>query len=353
MARTKSVPRRSAAAGSTWSRRGYRSGGVTSRVGLKITSRKGAYKPRQKRNFQRRRAPFVETKNQTDEIVALKTGNATGTPVDEIRRTTEPLKIDMGTWTSNTSIDPVELNIFPIQAFLNMNKGLDTSDMIGNTIYSKYLKCKVEFQLPYGGNQIRHPCDMFLIHGFVTAPTNNTFSTTPTMTAFTRKNLNDHIKEQLEQYFNQRSDKLQYIPKRTSNIKFLGYRKLKVKRNSNLGPDPQAIVAVTGTPDHSGDPVSHIGSTVANYGAHPVINMTCTWPMKRKVVYNLGTAGATATALDFNYPNHSWLPFMALYNPTAVEFLNNLIYPGNAAGGAPKSPEMYIRYNSVHYFTDS
>jgi hypothetical protein len=313
-------------------------------VYMRKTTAKGAYRKNAKRNMGRRRAPFVETKNQTDEVVALKTGNATGTPVDTIRRTTEPLKINYGTWAAaaDGGPTPVELNIFPIQSFLNMNKGLDTSDMIGNTVYSKYLKCKVEFQLPYGNNQIRHPCDMFLIHGFVTAPTNNTFHTTPTMTAFTRSNLNDHIKEQLEQYFNQRSDKLQYIPKRTSNIKFLGYRKLKVKKSSNLGVDPNTMA------------VSASGVTsILNAGAHPVINMTCSWPMKRKVVYNLGTAGATATALDFNYPNHSWLPFMALYNPTAVEFLQNTIYPGDSAGGAPKSPDMYIRYNSVHYFTDS
>ena len=308
---------------------------------LKKTTKKGAYAKSAKKNFQKRRAPFTETKQQTDVLVAAKTGNMTGTAIDNIRLTTEPLEIAY----KDTAGNPKELTILPLNSFMNMNQGFDESDMIGQNVFSKYLKCKLEISLPSGGNQIRHPCDMYLIHGFITQPIGNTLHTVPDMLNFTRNDYTEHIEEQLLEYFNQRSDKLSYIPKKTSNVKFLGYRKLKVKRSSNLGPDPQAIVTVTGSDDL-------IGSTVAQYGAHPVINMSCNWPMMRKTHYVKGQAGTTATPLDFYYPNYSWLPFVALYNPTAHEFLSTITYPGSGPS-TNDPPKMFVRYNSIHYYTDS
>lgn len=317
----------------TRAKRRYR---ATGRKPLVKTTAKGAYKRVRKNNFQKRRAPFVETKTQTDVLVAAKTGNVTTTPVDSIRLTTLPLQISYG-----TSAAPNELTILPLNSFMNMNQGFDESDMIGTNIYSRYLKCKLEFQLPYGGNQIRHPCDMYVIHGFVTQPIGLTLHTVPDHLSFTRADYTEHIKEQIEQYFNQRSDKLDFIPKRTSNLKILGYRKLKVKNSSNLGPPP--VMSATGD-----------GYTSATFqqGSHPLVNMSCSWPMKRKVHYLKGAAGTTATPLDFYYPNFSWLPFVALYNPTAHEFLSTVTYPGSAPN-TNNPPEMFVRYNSIHYFSDS
>ena len=335
MARTKSAPQRRDR------RRMIHKDFVAGRKqSLRVTSKKGAYNKARKKNFMVRRSPFIETKNQTDLIVSLKAGNATGTPQDTLRMTTEPLKIDYQRvipGSSPPAYEPKELTILPLNSFMNMNQGFDSSDMIGNTVFSKYLKCKIEFQLPYGSNQIRHPCDMYLVHGFVTQPIGNTLHTLPEALDFTRANYTEHIEEQLLQYFNQRRDKLEFIPKATSNIKFLGYKKLKVKRSSNLGPDPNAMSD---------------GNNVFQYGSHPLVNMTVDFPMMRKVHYEQGTAGTTTTPLPFYYPNYSWLPFVALYNPTAHEFLSTVTYPGPSAG-SNDPPEMYVRYNSIHYFSDS
>lgn len=333
MARTKSTPRQTPRmfAGRTTV---IHSGGH--RGAMKRTTKKGAYKKTAKKYMVRRRQPMVETKHQTDVLVSAKSGNLTGTAVDELRITTEPLQISYGTGTGSTAVGK-ELTLFPITSFMNMNQGFDTSDMIGNSIFSKYLKCKLEFQLPYGGNQIRHPCDMWLIHGFITQPIGNTLHTMPEQGDFTRTNYLEHIQEQLEQYFNQRSDKLDYIPKRTSNVKFLGYRKLKVKKAGNLGPPP----------------VAQLDSTnIYGAGSHPLINMTVTWPTMRKIHYEKGTAGTTNTPLEFYYPNYAWLPFVGLYNPTAKEFLSTVTYPGSTPGSLD-SPKMFVRYNSIHYWTDS
>lgn len=296
---------------------------TTNKGALRKTTRKGAYNPARKANFQKRRQPFVETKQQTDVLVALKAGVTTPGAVDDtIRLTTSPLSLSNGT-TGNVT----EMNLLPIFAFNNMNKGLDASDMIGNSVYSRYLKTKLEFELPSGTSAIRHPCDVYVIHGFVTQPLGRTLNSTPTMGTTERSSINNHITEQIQEYFNQRLDKLQFIPKRTSNIKILGYRKLKVKQNNQLGVDTTVAASSIGT-DY--------------VGAKPLINMVCNWPMKRKVHYVQGTSN---NQLEFNYPNYAWLPFLCVYNPTAGDFLDNQRYP--------VEPKIKVRYNSIHYFSDS
>ena len=304
---------------------------------LAKTTRKGAYKPARKAAFQKRRAPFVETKQQTDVIVALKAGLTPGqAAIDTIRVTTSPLEISNGVHGSGT---PNTLTLLPINSFNQMNKGLEHSDMIGDSVYSRYLKCKLEIDLPFGQRCIKHPCDLYLIHGWITHPVGNTVHTNPTKIAFTRTQLNEHIQEQLQQYFNQRLDKLSYIPKKTSNIKIEGYRKVKPQLNNSLGAPASAVMFA-----------NNMGGVVQDsVGSPPIVNMTCNWNTKRKVNYVLGTDNITqpGTALPFNYPNYSWLPFMCLYNPTALKFLDPNIYT------AQYEPKFNVRYNSAHYFSDS
>lgn len=290
---------------------------------LRKTTKKGAYKPARKQAFANRRRPFVETKQQTDTLVALKAGVTIPGQVDDtIRLTTSPLSLSNGVVGNVT-----EMNLLPIFAFYNMNKGLEPSDMIGSSVYSRYLKTKLEFELPKGDNAIRHPCDVYVIHGFVTQPLGYTLNTAPTANTAERSSLQNHIRDQVLQYFNQRLDKLEFIPKRTSNIKILGYRKLRVQNSAQLGVDT-AVAA---------------SSMATNYvGAKPLINMTCNFPMKRKVHYVEGTSN---NSLQYHYPNYAWLPFIAIYNPTAGDFLDTQLYANE--------PKIKVRYNSIHYYSDS
>lgn len=308
---------------------------------LKTTTRKGAYGKGAKRNFQKRRAPFVETKQQTDQIVAIKAGVTTATPVDDILLTTEQQSINFGTFVQGGTNLPNTLTVFPVQAFLQMNNGLGTTDIVGASVFSRYLKTKIEFQLPWGQNQIKHPCDMYLIHGWVTLPLGANDHTTPSRTDMTRENVQDHIQEQVIEYFNQRTDKLQYIPKKTNNLKIEGYRKLKLKNHTQMGAQATWLAD---------------GSSIFSYGSPPLINMECNWTTKRKVHYVQGKSllppGPSGTSLPHMYPNYTWLPFFALYVPSAIDFLSDVTYPGPDPQ-TNNPPQMFIRYNSAHYFSDS
>lgn len=303
---------------------------------LKKTTNKGAYKKGAKANFQKRRVPFVETKQQSDVMVALKAGITDDTTKDTIRNPTLPFTIE----NRDAAANPEELTIFPIHAYMNMNKGLEGSDMIGQKIYSRYLKAKVEIELPSGTNPIRHPCDIYLIHGWITQPLGKTLHTTPTNLQVTRSDVQNHILANLQQYFNQREDKLIPVPKVTSNIKFEGYRKIKPKMNAQLGVQPLALS--TG-----------VNNTQTYQGAMPLINMNCSWRTKRKVQYSLGATSSSVNNLEHNYVNYGWIPFLAVYNPTAGTFLDTNVYPPANPGGAAVDPKLKIRYNTTHYFQDS
>ena len=321
--------------GSNRGRKIHIGGGKRTYGALKKTTRKGAYKPARKSNFQKRRAPFVETKAIDDLLVAGKAGVLTNDAGDDtIRNTVNPLTISNG-----TSSAPNTLTMLPINSFFGMQRGVSHSDMVGDNVYARYLKCKLEFELPSNDNIIRHPCDAYLIHGWVTLPMGLNFYTTPEQGDLTRTQLNAHIKTQVEQYFNQRSDKLQYISKRQNNIKILGYRKLKPKNSSNLGGSSGPVVNNLATG----------GAVVTGAGGPPLVNMSCSWPLKRKIFYEDGKSNLQAPVNNFGfmYPNFAWLPFMCFYNPTAHEFLNSGIYPGNL------EPQIKVRYNSKFYFSDS
>ena len=175
---------------------------TTNKGALKKTTRKGAYAPARKAAFQKRRAPFVETKNQTDEILAGKNGQIDGSVKDGIRNPVVPLEISNGV-VSNAN----ELTMLPVHTFFNMNKGLEGSDMIGSSVYSRYLQARLEFEIPSGAKAIQHPCNLYLIHGWVTAPKNNTLHTTTTVEAQTRQDLQDYVKNHVFEHFNQRRDR--------------------------------------------------------------------------------------------------------------------------------------------------
>ena len=306
-------------------------GGKRTYGALRKTSKKGAYKPARKANFQKRRAPFVETKHQTDEILAGKNQDLTGSVKDGIRNPVVPRELGNGTLGA-----PDELNMLPVQTFLSMNKGLEGSDMIGSSLYSRYLQARLEFELPSGQQTIRHPANLYLVHGWITAPKNNTQHTTTDILDQTRADLQQYIRDHVEEHFNQRRDKLQWIPKKTSTLKILGYRKIKPKTNDNIGVDTTFLNNPSGG-----------GIQTYTQGSKPLINMVCNWPTKRKIHYSQGQHDTMSAppAVEHYYPNYAWLPFMLVFNPTAGDFLNTTLYP--------IEPKIKVRYNCIHYFSDS
>ena len=158
---------------------------------------------------------------------------------------------------------------------------------------------------------------MYLIHGFIKAPFARTSFTNPTAQATTRDDVAGWVKRHLKDFFDEREDKLRFIPKTNTNLQILGYRKIKPNRNTNLG-------------------VMNIGNA---QGTFPMINMSCYWPLKKKVYYSPGTGSSPSD--QFLYLNSQPIPFMCVYNPTAGEFTAGSAY------------QVKVAYNDCCWYSDS
>lgn len=272
---------------------------------MKRTTRRGAYKKGAKKQMMKRRAPFVETKSRTHEDLA-NLGLVTIDPTDF--NSVPNVDSDGNTQT---------LVNLPVWSINYAQQGLGEDQMIGLNCYGKFLKAKLQIKLPDGAHAITHQADIYLVHGFVKAPFGRTSFTNPTAQATTPDDVQGWIKRHLKDFFDEREDKLRFIPKQNTNLRILGYRRIKNNRNANLG-------------------VGHYGTA---QGTFPMINMNCYWPVKRKMYYSPGTGAAPGK--QFLYPNTQHLPFMCIYNPTAGEFTAGDDYT------------VKLAYNDAFWYSDS
>jgi hypothetical protein len=283
------------------------------RGALKKTTRKGAYNKTAKKNFRIRRAPFVETKSRTTE--------------DCVKDTTFPNPL-----TTNHAI-PKDDGFFSldVQPFLDMAQGLKEPEMIGNSVYSRYIKMKIEFTFPGGDYSLQNPYRLYVIHGWVKNTTgwtgvNQTLPYGMKANDATYQNVKEFIHGNLKDYFDQREDKLRFIPKHNPNLVIKGYNAVRPNRNRSIQV-PQIATA-----NDSG--------AIKIVGSPPIVSKSCTWQVNRKIHYQAGTVQSGQTS--FFYPNQSWLPFVVLYTPD---------FDGVAGLDPGYLPTM--RFNAIHYYSDS
>ena len=172
-----------------------------------------------------------------------------------------------------------------------------------------------------------HPCDVYLIHGWIKSPLARTSFTSPTAPANTLTDTKTYLLNHVKDFFDEREDKLRFVPKTNTNIKILGYKRVKANRNATLGVPAQAYANSTVSPGYK------------TVGANPIINESVTWSVKRKVHYTPG-ADVSTTLKQF-YPNANWLPFCCIYNPTFASFTSGSDYT------------IKIAHNTAHWFSDS
>lgn len=297
---------------------------------LKKTTKRGAYKGARKRNFQIRRAPFVETKRRVHSEVAISNSGTDGTPSANYQQPINGLNIP-----NNDAFTLLDL-----ASYYRNSHGFEDHNVLGDALYSKYLKLKTQIRWPAGTNMIVNPVKVYLITGWVTQPAGFTNNTTPTDQAATAVDLRAHISDQLKEYFDSRSDFLKFAEKQTSNVKIEKWISIKPDNNA-------AIAAQPGQIDVETDPTKP--AVIRTTGAVPIVNRSFTWKTMRKVHLTSGTSLPTNTNapnpdIQNLYPNHNnWLPFAIIYNPDYASMRN----------ANNDDVEMTIFYNDIHYYTDS
>lgn len=291
---------------------------------LKKTTAKGAYKKGAKKNFQKRRAPFVETKKRVHAEISL-LNTSTGGVVS-----TNYLNPILGLTIPNNDA----FTLLNLASYYRQSHGFEEHNMIGDNIYSKYLKLKLQIRFPEGESQIVNPVKVYFITGWCTAPMNLTSNTDTVEADATQATLFAHITNQLKEYFDDREDFLRFRENTTSNVKILHWKQIKPTLTTAIAAPP----ALLSNQDDSNRTV----------GAPPMVNRSFTWTTMKKMHLSEGKSQATgndAPKPDIQnlYPNNQWLPFAIIYNPEFARMrdVDN------------EDTQMTMAYNDVHYFTDS
>ncbi|AXQ65511.1 MAG: hypothetical protein [Circular genetic element sp.] len=297
-------------------------GGKRTYGALRKTTKKGAYKKNAKKNFQVRRAPFVESKKRIQSRLEV------GTPAAGIMNQTgnsltTPFAEQAGTQLESGPGHPLYQLIPGPWSYLDMKQGLDDDQMIGSSVFSRYLTQKIRIKFPAGNSAWGvngAPLTWYLIHGFVTVPIKLNEYTTTKLGEATRPFINAHIATYLKPYFDMRSDMLSFDNQRSSTIKVI--RKLKLKTNRNTDMNIPA----------SGTSMGIVGSGPED------LYVNCRWKTNRKTHYIKGIPSGDPADTEFRYPD-GWIPFTCFYSPTLAQ-----------AGG--NAGPIYWQDN-CHWFTDS
>ena len=170
-------------------------------------------------------------------------------------------------------------NILVPIAYTQLQRGYNDNEMIGRSIFSKYLTVKLEFDMNSLSANTK-PVEIVLRWGWVTARMNENEATTPGALATTQANIVTHVTQQVSKIL---QNKLEFSPK-LEGVRVLGQHRLRQFTHDSFVDDKVAL----------------------QY-------KTITWKPMRKVTY---TTGATNTALsqsNTQFPNRSWIPFIAVH----------------------------------------
>ncbi len=313
--------------------------GKAGRNALKKTTAKGAYAPSAKKNFRKRRQPFVETKKREHTITAFVNEQAGISPVNHPLYALQPMD-----WAEVSNDDA--FTQFNLASFNRIKQGIGEDQMVGDTIYGRYLKCKVEVKFPSNMNMLLEPNKVYLIQGWCTrsiganAERGVQNGASSDALEVSQADVQQHIENSIKQYFNQETDRLRFRPKQETDVKIL--------RKVELMPD---LTNNTFLPPSLRGEAGFIGTN----GAIPDVHKSFTWTINRKLAYTQGTGQDGKTLPQDNsavediqnmYNNNGWLPFLILYSPQFQVYKD-----GETATGS--EVKLQVRYNDCFWFGDS
>ncbi len=301
---------------------------------MRRVTKRGAYNKKQKRNFINKRAAVVETKRKTREELRI----------PAFWGGTDPSSA--GTTFADRMIFKVEdeeiVHINPA-TFYWWSQGLDQAQHIGQTVTVKHLNMKVQVRFPQHNMQTQEasprnlivpalPQKYTLYWGWIPAPRALTGNSTPPITSETVASLDAYVNNRVKDYFNDRKDKLRFIPKKDSTIRIMGRKTIR--------PDLryQSTAPIVDR-DAAGDKYS-AGSIPDWYG-----NISWKFPgggRKLWLEQGINMNGSPGEMIGF-FPNYSWLPFAAVvnWNHSELPATNRILY-------CPA-----VSSNDIVYFTDS
>ena len=270
---------------------------------------------------------------------------------------------------------------------LYQTHGLDDNSMVGSSVYQKLTAAKFLIRWPqptmntgkWNGETTDMPDDdaplaekvawltnpknnhmgkipsspsaYTLYWGFVKTPTGYSSFTTPAKDTCSAVELERHINLRVEEWYNERTDRISFIPKVNNDLKIIGKRKLSPPWDQRTGRLP-----VTAVNEIDGDPVEN------KTGVIPDTMVKITWPCSKKIHFtpttNFSGDGTNDDTTVF-YRNHSWLPCAWIVNWNAATLPKNADASGRAPGDPWTEAQVardrvvpHILVNDITYYRD-
>lgn len=255
---------------------------------LKKTTRRGAYKKGAKKNFMKRRAPFIETKSKSAEDLVVQFPGL----VDRSQFRTQD--------TATVHMNP--------HTFYMWHRGMEENEVIGNSCYAKFLKMKIGIRFPQSAFTLNGsnkqipmtPQNYELIHGWVPNELGYTGQTNPKADEANINDIEAHINQRVLDYFNEQQDKMRFIPKAASTIRITGRRKIRPDLRFQSTAPPQTL--------------SNVIAEDNVIGVIPDRYVSISWKMNKKL--HLQPSSKLHSGQQGLYAGNfgSWLPFCVLVN---------------------------------------
>lgn len=250
----------------------------------RVPSKKGAYAPSKKQAFKRMSNPLAENK----QILGSEISATVGVNGDTVPR---PILTDYSTPPVDSTGTPTgagghTMNTshwhFNPDSALYQTQGLDESQMVGRSVYQTLTKAKFLIKWPQStmntgitvdGDKImgaipEQPMSYKLYWGYVPLKFLFTGATSPNVNEVSALQLEQLMNQRVEDYFNARNDRIQFIPKKTSTIEIIGSKVLHPQWGSSTGRLP---VSSTSAPGNDMD------------GSIPDTLVSVKWPANRKI----------------------------------------------------------------------
>lgn len=274
-------------------------------------------------NFRKNIQPFVETK-------AYQSGS-----------------LGVENYLSNTATAPGTgaFNILVPNCFYQKEQGSAENQMVGDSVYSRYLTTKVRLMFPTGNNMLVYPTSITIFQVWVKAPLAATPYTTPGQNNVSQADIELHVKQQCQEFFSSLSDKLEFREK-LQGIKIIGKRKVRLNRDTSIVTPNFAIQTAP-----AGAPNVVFGGPDDWYG-------TFRWPCKTKLHYEASQSlvGDGITHYLNRPPDSMGYPALIIYNPN---FGDQIVQGSDPEGPNPPDPvlgqldrRIRIQYRSKHWFGD-
>lgn len=349
--------------GRKWPRRNLRAG------------RKTAYAPKAKKAFKRMSNPIAENK----QLLGSEISATVGLDVDGKVVLTDYSKPPIDQYGTPTGAPGHIMNSmhwhFNPDSMLYQTQGLDESQMIGRSTYQTLCAAKFLIKWPqptmstgidngsggvHWGTIPDQPMNYKLYWGYVPKKLLYTGETDPVSNGASAFNIEQAINQRVSDYFNDRQDRIQFIPKKTSTIRIIGSKKLFPPWDRRSGRMPTSTVVQSGD-DGSQKPFVNTVHT----GEIPDTLVKVKWPINRKIHFEpTNTFGhrladpsadppveaaniALANGATVFYRNYDWLPFATIVSWNH----DQLPAEGATYERSRRCPQILV--NDITYYRDS